>query len=124
MDKAKAAAASSGKGKARASAATSVTSSTVTEADLKRAAAHIEHLKDQIKELGASRDAEHLKYAKPTELANTQLSLQAQRTNEMISEHARTLRSSQIETAKAITKINEIRGQCEGFAESMLTKAT
>ena len=37
---------------------------------------------------------------------------------------AKTLRSSQIETAKTTTKINEIRGQCEGFAKNMLTKAT
>ena len=116
VDKAKAAAASSGKGKARAPAATSITSSTVAEADLKRATAHIEQLKVQIKELGASRDAEHLKHAKATELANTQLNLQAQKMNEMIGVDAKTLRSSQIETAKAITKINEICGQCEGFA--------
>ena len=60
-----------GKGKPAASAATSDTSSTVAEADLKRAAAHIEHLKDQLHQLGAPRDAEHLKYAKATELANT-----------------------------------------------------
>ena len=42
----------------------------------------------------------------------------------MIGDNAKTLRSSQIETSKAITKINEIRGTCEGFAEKMLTKAT
>ena len=82
------------------------------------------HLKDQLKQLGVSRDAEHFRYAKATELANTQLSLQAQKTNEMISEHAKVLRSSQIETGKAITKIHEIRGHAEGFAENMLVKAT
>ena len=124
MDKVKAAAYTSAKGKGPVSAATSNTSSTVAEADLKRAAAHIEHLKYQIKELGASRDAEHLKYAKATELANAQLNLQTQKTNEMISEHAKVLRSSQIETGKATTKIHEKRGHAEGFAENMLAKAT
>ena len=74
--------------------------------------------------LAAARDAEHLKYAKATELANTQLSLQAQQTNELISAHARTLRTSQLETSNAIAKINEIRGHAEGFAENMLEKAT
>ena len=48
-DPAKAAASSAkGKGKGAASAATSDTRSTVAEADLKRAAAHIENLKDQL----------------------------------------------------------------------------
>ena len=42
----------------------------------------------------------------------------------MITAHARTLRSSQQETLKAIVKINEIRGHAEGFAETMLEKAT
>ena len=124
VDPAKAAASGSGKRKGLASAATSNTSSTVAEADLKRATAHIEYLKDQLKQLGASRDAKHLKYAKATELANTQLSLQAQKTNELISAHARTLRSSQIETGSAIAKIHEIRGHAEGSAENMLVKAT
>ena len=44
--------------------------------------------------------------------------------NEMISEHAKVLRRSQIETGKAIAKIHEIRGHAEGFAENMLAKAT
>ena len=57
VDTAKAAASSSSKRKGPASAATSNTSATVAEADLKRATAHIEHLKDQLKQLGASRDA-------------------------------------------------------------------
>ena len=126
MDKAKAAAYTSAKGKGPMSAATSNTSATVAEAeaDLERATAHIEQLKAQIKEPGASRDAEHLKYAKATELTNTQLSLHAQNANEMISAHAKVLRSSQIETGKAIAKIHEIRGHAEGFAENMRAKAT
>ena len=111
------------KGKGAASAATSDTSSTVADQDLKRAKAHIENLNRQIRELGKSRDAEHLKYAKATELANTQLNLQAKTINEMISSNAKALRSSQIETAKAIAKINSIRGHAEGFAENMLHKA-
>ena len=124
VGKVKASAYTSAKGKGPVSAATSSTSATVAEADLKRAAAHIEHLKDQIKELGESRGAGHRKYVKATELANTQLNLQAQKTNEMTSEHAKVLRSSQIETDKAIAKIHEIRGHAEGFAENMLAKAT
>ena len=124
VDTAKAAPATGAKGKARAPAATSNSSSTVAEADLKRATAYIEQLKDQIKELGASRDAEHLKYAKTTELANTQVDLQAQKMNEMIGVNVKTLCSSQIEASKAIAKINEIRGHPEGFAENMLVKAT
>ena len=84
----------------------------------------IGNLKDQLKQLGASQGAEHLKYAKATELANTQLSLQAQKTNELISAHAKTLRSSQIETGNAIAKIREIRWHAEGFAENILAKAT
>ena len=113
-----------GKGKPGASAATSSASVTVADADLKRATAHIENLENQVRMLAAARDAEHLKYAKATELANTQLGLQAKQTNELISAHARTLRSSQLETFKAIAKINEIRGHAEGFAENMLEKAT
>ena len=113
-----------GKGKHGASAATSSASVTVADADLKRATAHIENLENQIRMLAAARDAEHLKYAKATELANTQLSLQAQRTNELISAHAKTLRTSQLETFNAIAKIHEIRGHAEGFAENMLAKAT
>ena len=66
----------------------------------------------------------HHWYAKATELANTQLSIQAKTTNELISAHAKTLRTSQLETAAAIAKINEIRGHAEGFAENMLKKAT
>ena len=62
-DPAKAAASSSYKRKGHASAATSDMSSIVAEADLKRATAHIEDLKDQLQQLGASRDAKHLKYA-------------------------------------------------------------
>ena len=42
----------------------------------------------------------------------------------MISAHARTLRTSQLETSNAIAKIHEIRGLAEGFAENMLAKAT
>ena len=42
----------------------------------------------------------------------------------MISAHAKVLRSSQVETGKAIAKINEIIGHPEGFAENMLAKAT
>ena len=42
----------------------------------------------------------------------------------MISAHAKTLRASQLETFNAVAKIDSIRGQCEGFAETMLTKAT
>ena len=64
----------SAKGKGAASVTTSDTSSTVAEQDLKRAAVHIDHLNNQIRELGKPRDAEHLKYAKAAELANTQLS--------------------------------------------------
>ena len=124
VDKAKAAAATSAKKKGPASAATSGTISTAAEAGLKRAAAHIEHLISQITELGASRDAEHLKYAKATELANTQLNLQAKTINEMIGVHAGALRSSQNETAKTIAKISGIRGHAKGFAENMLDKAT
>ena len=125
VDKAKAAAATSAKGKRRpASTTTCNTSSTVAEADLKRATAHIEQLKVQIKELGASRDAELLSYAKAAELANIQLNLHAQNTNEMISAHSKVLRSSQIETGKTIAKIHEIRGHAEGFAENILAKAT
>ena len=45
---------SSAKKKGPASAATSNTSPTVAEADLKRATAHIEHFKDQLKQLGAT----------------------------------------------------------------------
>jgi len=113
-----------GKGKATAAAATSNSSSTYADADLKVAVAHIGHLNNQIEQLGAVRDAEHLKYAKAIELANTQLNLQAQKTNELISAHAKTLRASQLETFNAVAKIDSIRGQCEGFAETMLTKAT
>ena len=43
-----------GKGKHAAAAATSNSNSTVADADLKRAVSHIEHLNDQIKQLGAS----------------------------------------------------------------------
>ena len=43
--------------------------------------------------------------------------------NEMISSNAKALRSSQLDTAKAIAKIQSIRGNAEGFAESMLHKA-
>ena len=42
----------------------------------------------------------------------------------MISAHAKALRASQHETSNAIAKIELIRGQCEGFAENMLTKVT
>ena len=113
------------KGKAASAAtATSDTTFTVAEQDLKRAAAHIDHLNRQIRELGASRDAEHLKYAKATELANTQLNLQAKTKNEMISSNAKALRSSQNDTTKVIAKIQAIRGNAEGFAENMLHKAT
>ena len=42
----------------------------------------------------------------------------------MISAHARTLRSSQQETFKAIAKVNEMRGHAECFAEAILEKAT
>ena len=41
----------------------------------------------------------------------------------MISAHARTLRTSQVETFNAIAKMKEIRGHAEGFAENMLSKA-
>jgi hypothetical protein len=117
---------SSAKGKAKgdAGAAPSSASSTVAEADLKRAKIFISNLQNQLRTLTASRDAEHLKCAKATELANTQLSLQAKATNELISAHAKTLRTSQLETFKAIAKINEIRGHAENFAENMLAKAT
>ena len=74
---------------------------TVADADLKRATAYIENLENQVRMLAAARDAEHLKYAKATEFANTQLSLHVQQTNELISAHARTLRSSQLETFQA-----------------------
>ena len=97
---------------------------TIADADLKRATSHIENLENQNRMLAAARDAEHLKYAKATELANTQLVLHATQTNELITAHARTLRSSQQETFKAIAKINEMRGHAEGFAENMLAKAT
>ena len=113
-----------GKGKHGASAATSSASVTVADADLNRATALIEHLQNQIRMLAAAREAEHLKYAKATELANTQLGLQAKETNDLISAHARTLRSSQQETFNAITKINEIRGHAECFAENLLAKAS
>ena len=43
--------------------------------------------------------------------------------NQMISEHAKALRSSQLNTTKAIAKIQAIRGYAEGFTESMLHKA-
>ena len=92
-------------GKGAASAATSDTSSTVAEQDLKRAAVHIDHLKNQIRELDIARDAQHLKYAKATELANTQLNLQAQKMIQTTSEHAKALRSSQLNTTKAIANI-------------------
>ena len=114
----------SGKGKGKPDAATSSDSMTVADADLKRATSHIENLENQIRMLAAARDAEHLKYAKATELANTQLGLQAKETNELITAHARTLRSSQQETSKAIAKIEEMRGHAEGFAENMLAKAS
>ena len=110
----------SAKGKGAASAATSDTSSTVADQDLKRAAAHIDHLNRQIRELGKSRDEEHLKYSKATELANTQLNLQAKTINEMTSSNAKALRSSQNKTVKAIVKISSIRGHAEGFADNML----
>ena len=44
----------------------------------------------------------------------------------MISAHAKALRSPQLETFNAIiaTKIHEIRGHAEGFAENILAKAT
>jgi hypothetical protein len=42
----------------------------------------------------------------------------------LISAHAKTLRTSQLETFTAIAKINEIRGHAENFAENMLAKAT
>ena len=105
-------------------APTSSASVTIADADLKRATSHIENLENQNRMLAAARDAEHLKYAKATELANTQLVLHATQTNELITAHARTLRSSQQETFKAIAKINEMRGHAEGFAENMLAKAT
>jgi len=114
----------SGKGKGKPVAATSSDSMTIADADLKRATSHIENLENQIRMLAAARDAEHLKYAKATELANTQLGLQAKETNDLISAHARTLRSSQQETFNAITKINEIRGHAECFAENLLAKAS
>ena len=113
-----------GKGKPNASAAKSSASVTIADADLKRATSHIENLENQNRMLAAARDAEHLKYAKATELANTQLVLHATQTNELITAHARTLRSSQQETFKAIAKIEEMRGHAEGFAENMLAKAT
>ena len=113
-----------GKGKHAASAATSRYSSTVADADLKRALSQIEHLQNQLRQLVASRDANHLKYAKATELANTQRSLQAKATNELISAHARTLRTSQLGAFNAIAKVREIRGHAEGFVENMLAKAT
>ena len=113
-----------GKGKPNASAAKSSASVTIADADLKRATSHIENLENQNRMLAAARDAEHLKYAKATELANTQLGLHAQKTNELITAHAKTLRSSQQETFNAIAKINEMRGHAEGFAENMLAKAT
>ena len=97
---------------------------TIADADLKRATSHIENLENQNRMLAAARDAEHLKYVKATELANTQLVLHATQTNELITAHARTLRSSQQETFKAIAKIEEMRGHAEGFAENMLAKAT
>ena len=120
----KPAASASAKGKGPASGATSDTKSTVADQDLKRAKIHIDHLNNQIRELGKSREAEHLKYAKATELANIQLNLQAKTINEMISLNAKALRSSQNETAKATAKISSIRGHTEGFAENMLHKAT
>ena len=107
----KPAASAKAKGKGAVFAATSDTSSTIAEQDLKRAAAHIDDLNRQIHELAKSRDAEHLKYAKATELANTQLNLQAQKMNEMISSNAKALRSSQLDTTKAIAKIQAIRGR-------------
>ena len=114
----------SGKGKAKADAPKSSASVTIADADLKRATSHIENLENQNRMLAAARDAEHLKYVKATELANTQLVLHATQTNELIIAHARTLRSSQQETFKAIAKIEEMRGHAEGFAENMLAKAT
>ena len=112
------------KGKGAASAATLDTSSTIADQDLKRAKAHIDHLNNhQIRELGKSRDTEHLKYAKATELANTQLNLQAKTIKEMISLNAKALRSSQNETVETIAKISSIRGHAEGFAENMLHNA-
>ena len=45
-------------------------------------------------------------------------------TNELISAHAKTLRTSQLETSTAIAKMNEMRGYAECFAETMLEKAT
>ena len=113
-----------GKGKPNASAAKSSASVTIADADLKRATSHIENLENQNRMLAAARDAEHLKYVKATELANTQLVLHATQTNELITAHAKTLRSSQQETFKAIAKIEEMRGHAEGFAENMLAKAT
>ena len=98
------------KGKGAASAAMSDTSSTVADQDLKRAKAYIENLNRQIRELGKSRDAQHLKYAKATEFANTQLNLQAEKMNGMISSNAKALRSSQLDTAKAVAKASSIRG--------------
>ena len=65
----------------------------------------------------------HLRYAKATKLANTQLNPQAEKMNAMISPNVKALRSSQLDTAKAIAKIQSIRGNAEGFAESMLHKA-
>ena len=102
----------SGKGKGKPDAATSSDSMTIADADLKRATSHIENLENQIRMLAAARDAEHLKYAKATELANTQLGLQAKETNELITAHARTLRSSQQETSKAIAKIERDAWAC------------
>ena len=113
-----------GKGKHAATAATSSSSSTVADADLQRAKSHIAHLQNQIRQTQTQRDVEHLKYAKAIELASTLLSLQAKATNELISAHARALRTSQLETFTAIAKIREIRGHAESFAETMLAKAT
>ena len=41
----------------------------------------------------------------------------------MISSNAKALCSSQLDTTKAIAKIQAIRGHAEGFAENMLHKA-
>ena len=72
----------------------------------------LHHLNRQIRELGKSRDAQHLKYAKATaELANNQLNLQAEKMNESIlMKNAKALRSFQLDTAKAIAKIQSARG--------------
>ena len=43
--------------------------------------------------------------------------------NEMISSNAKALRSSKLNTTKAIAKIQAVRGRAEGFAENMLHKA-